>query len=85
MTKTQKQKRTAAGVHVAIKERLLHEWIGSMDLNSPIPSILRSLNMSTETIVGQIRHTLTEITNMLNEHKWIVASAWEGKFACQRI
>ena len=20
---------------------------------------------------------------MLNEHKWIVASAWEGKFACR--
>ena len=52
-----------------------------MDLNSLYPSILRSLNMSTETIVGQIRHTLT--VPMLNEHKWIVASAWEGKFACR--
>ena len=37
--------------------------------------------MSTETIVGQIRHTLT--VPMLAEHKWIVASAWEGKFACR--
>jgi len=51
-----------------------------MDLNSLYPSILRSLNMSTETIVGQIRHTLT--VPMLNEYKWVVASAWEGKFAC---
>jgi DNA polymerase elongation subunit (family B) len=37
--------------------------------------------MSTETIVGQIRHTLT--VPMLAEHKWEVAKAWEGKFAAR--
>tara|TARA_Y200000002_G_scaffold354454_1_gene334711 strand:+ start:600 stop:3299 length:2700 start_codon:yes stop_codon:yes gene_type:complete len=82
--KTQKhypQTCTAAGAYVATPKKGFHEWIGSMDLNSLYPSILRSLNMSTETIVGQIRHTLT--VPMLNEHKWIVASAWEGKFACR--
>tara|TARA_A100000164_G_scaffold380777_1_gene429516 strand:- start:4846 stop:7545 length:2700 start_codon:yes stop_codon:yes gene_type:complete len=82
--KTQKhypQTCTAAGAYVATPKKGFHEWIGSMDLNSLYPSILRSLNMSTETIVGQIRHTLT--VPMLAEHKWIVASAWEGKFACR--
>ena len=82
--KTQKhypQTCTAAGAYVATPKKGFHEWIGSMDLNSLYPSILRSLNMSTETIVGQIRHTLT--VPMLNDHKWVVASAWEGKFACR--
>jgi len=70
----------AAGAYVATPKRGRHEWIGSMDLNSLYPSILRSLNLSTETIVGQIRHTLT--VPLLNEHKWEPARAWEGKFAC---
>ena len=78
--KTQKhypQTCTAAGAYVATPKKGFHQWIGSMDLNSLYPSILRSLNMSTETIVGQIRHTLTV---MLNEHKWIVASM--GRQVC---
>tara|TARA_Y100000389_G_scaffold123654_1_gene120975 strand:- start:2139 stop:4838 length:2700 start_codon:yes stop_codon:yes gene_type:complete len=74
------QQCTAAGAYVATPRKGFHEWIGSMDLNSLYPSILRSLNMSTETIVGQIRHTLT--VPMLNEYKWEVAKAWEGRFAC---
>jgi DNA polymerase elongation subunit (family B) len=71
---------TAAGAYVAKPKRGYHEWIGSMDLNSLYPSILRSLNMSTETIVGQIRHTLT--VPMLASFDWKVADAWDGKFAC---
>jgi len=70
----------AAGAYVATPKKGFHEWIGSMDLNSLYPSILRSCNLSTETIVGQIRHTLT--IPMLEEHDWKVADAWEGKFAC---
>lgn len=70
----------AAGAYVATPVRGYHEWIGSMDLNSLYPSILRSCNLSTETIIGQIRHTLT--IPMLEEHNWKVAEAWEGKFAC---
>lgn len=31
----------------------LHEWIGSMDINSLYPSAIRSINISLETIVGQ--------------------------------
>jgi len=69
----------AAGAYVATPKVGYHEWIGSMDLNSLYPSILRSLNLSTETIVGQIRHTLT--VPMLDDFKWEPARAWEGKFA----
>ena len=81
--KTQKhypQSVQAAGAYVAKPKRGYHEWIGSMDLNSLYPSILRSTNMSTETIVGQIRHTLT--VPMLASHDWKVADAWDSKFAC---
>ncbi len=69
----------AAGAYVATPVRGRHEWIGSMDLNSLYPSILRGLNLSTETIVGQVRHTLT--VPLLQEYKWEAARAWEGKFA----
>ena len=71
---------TAAGAYVATPKRGYHRDIGSMDLNSLYPSILRSTNMSTETIVGQIRHTLT--VPMLKSFNWEIAEAWEGKFAC---
>jgi DNA polymerase elongation subunit (family B) len=36
--------------------------------------------MSTETIVGQLRHSLT--VPMLKSFNWEIAEAWEGKFAC---
>ena len=71
---------TAAGAYVATPKRGYHRDIGSMDLNSLYPSILRSTNMSTETIVGQIRHSLT--VPMLKSFNWEIAEAWEGKFAC---
>lgn len=31
----------------------MHEWIGSVDINSLYPSAIRSLNVSPETIIGQ--------------------------------
>ena len=68
----------AAGAYVADPKRGMHKWIGSMDLNSLYPSIIRSCNMSTETIVGQVRHTFTR--DLLDKAK-TVPEAWEGRFA----
>ena len=68
----------AAGAYVADPKRGMHKWIGSMDLNSLYPSIIRSCNMSTETIVGQVRHTFTR--ELLDKAKTI-PEAWEGRFA----
>ena len=31
----------------------LHEWVGSVDINSLYPSVIRSLNISPEKIIGQ--------------------------------
>ncbi|XAI94174.1 DNA polymerase [Pseudomonas phage vB_Pa-PAC2] len=49
----------AAGGWVAYPKVGLHRDIGSSDLNSLYPSVLRALNMSPETIIGQVRLTLT--------------------------
>ena len=68
----------AAGAYVATPKKGMHKWVGSIDLNSLYPSILRSCNMSTETIIGQVRHTYTK--EMIQNAR-TVAEAWEGRFA----
>jgi len=50
----------AAGAYVAIPKKGIHEWVGAVDINSLYPSAIRTLNMAPETIVGQLRQTLTE-------------------------
>jgi len=73
----------AAGAYVAFPKKGVHEWIGSMDLNSLYPSIIRAMNMAPETIVGQIRPDLTDefLHNATTLEKKSFAGAWEGKFA----
>jgi len=73
----------AAGAYVAVPKGGMHEWVGSMDLNSLYPSVIRALNMSPETIIGQVRQTrtLAMIETFKAQGKGI-AEAWEGKFAC---
>lgn len=72
----------AAGAYVANPKRGMHEWVGSMDLNSLYPSVFRALNMAPETIVGQIRTELTdaEIEEKQRTQKMGFAEAWNGKF-----
>lgn len=50
----------AAGAYVATPKYGIHEWIGAVDINSLYPSTIRALNMGAETIIGQVRQTLTE-------------------------
>ena len=72
----------AAGAYVAYPKKGLHKWIGSMDLNSLYPSVIRALNMAPETIAGQLRQDYTE--DMIREEtvlkKKSFAAAWEGRF-----
>ena len=72
----------AAGAYVAYPKKGLHDWIGSMDLNSLYPSAIRALNMAPETIVGQLRPTATDeyIEKQMTVHKKSFAAAWEGMF-----
>ena len=72
----------AAGAYVAYPKKGLQDWIGSIDINSLYPSVIRALNMAPETIVGQLRPTLTEetIEQRMTVEKKSFAGAWEGEF-----
>jgi len=71
----------AAGAYVAFPKKGLHDYIGSMDINSLYPSVIRALNMGPETIVGQLRpeYTNEEIETKMAKNTGF-AGAWEGKF-----
>ena len=71
----------AAGAYVAYPKKGLHDWIGSMDINSLYPSAIRALNMGPETIIGQLRpqYTKEEIEAKMAKSNSF-AAAWEGKF-----
>lgn len=68
----------AAGGWVASPKKGLHEWIGSVDLNSLYPSTIRALNMSPETIVGQVRldRTNGEIDTYISAAKKNSFAGW---------
>ena len=75
----------AAGAYVAFPKKGLHKWIGSMDLNSLYPSVIRALNMAPETIVGQLKSEISD--NRVNEDtnlkKKSFAGSWEGRFGTE--
>ena len=50
----------AAGAYVLPPKVGMHEYPGAVDINSLYPSDIRALNMSPETIVAQVRQTLTD-------------------------
>jgi DNA polymerase elongation subunit (family B) len=72
----------AAGAYVAYPKKGLHDWVASLDINSLYPSAIRALNMSPETIIGQIRPDATDkfIADQMAKGKKF-ASCWEGVFA----
>lgn len=80
----------AAGAYVAYPKKGMHDYIGAVDINSLYPSAIRALNMGPETIVGQLRPTMTEqyiaekmADKIINGRKYKGMSrtdAWEGLF-----
>ena len=73
----------AAGGWVATPKKGLHKWIASSDMKSLYPSVIRALNMSPETIVGQIRLDRTNNEIALWEAKgakYTFASWWNDRF-----
>jgi DNA polymerase elongation subunit (family B) len=72
---------TAAGAYVATPKKGIHDWIGSIDINSLYPSVIRALNMGPETIVGQIRPVITSAEiNRARHAKKSFAAAWDNQF-----
>jgi len=72
---------SAAGAYVAHPKEGIHDWIGSVDINSLYPSTIRALNMGPETIVGQLRQTMTGayMQEQMAKGKSF-AGSWEGRF-----
>jgi DNA polymerase elongation subunit (family B) len=71
----------AAGAYVAYPKKGIHEYIGSIDINSLYPSAIRALNMGPETIIGQLRPVMTDryiADKMTGGNSF--AAAWEGLF-----
>jgi len=71
----------AAGAYVAYPRKGIHEYVGSIDINSLYPSAIRALNMGPETIVAQLRPIMTEryIGDKMRSGSSF-AAAWEGLF-----
>lgn len=70
------------GAFVADPVQGLHDWIGGVDINSLYPSTIRALNMSKETLIGQIRPTFTDqlISKRINQEKRTFADSWNDTF-----
>jgi DNA polymerase elongation subunit (family B) len=71
----------AAGAYVAYPQKGMHQWVGSIDINSLYPSAIRAMNMGSETIVGQLRPIMTDhyIKEKIAKGASF-AAAWEGLF-----
>ena len=71
----------AAGAYVAYPKQGMHDWVGAIDINSLYPSAIRACNMGPETIVGQLRQTMTD--HYIKEKMAAgssFADAWENMF-----
>ena len=74
-----------AGAFVAVPKKGLHNWIGSVDINSLYPSAIRMLNMSPESVVGQLRltHTKKYLRDHMDKQKGktpSITAAWDNVF-----
>ena len=75
-------KSTIAGAYVANPKRGLSRWIGSIDVTSLYPSVIMALNISPETLVGQLDQANTK--KMLVEKMRggsTFADAWANVFS----
>lgn len=73
---------SVVGAYVADPKQGMHDWIGGVDINSLYPSTIRALNMSPESIIGQIRPTMTDqlIAMRVKQEKRSFADAWNNMF-----
>ena len=72
----------AAGAYVAYPRKGMHEWVGSVDINSLYPSAIRAMNMGPETVVAQLRPVMTDkyIQEKMAKNGGKFADAWENLF-----
>lgn len=83
----------AAGAFVAVPKAGLQRWVAGIDINSLYPSVIRAMNMSPETIVGQLRPDLTDklIGDRISEGRktgaktFGAAQAWDETFSSEEF
>ena len=87
------EKQKAAGAFVAQPKKGIQRWVAGIDINSLYPSVIRAMNMSPETIAGQLKPTLTEemIGSRISEGRktgaktFGAAQAWEDTFSAEEF
>ena len=83
----------AAGAFVAKPKAGLQKWVAGIDINSLYPSVIRAMNMSPETIAGQLRPDLTDklISGRISEGRKTGAKtygssqAWDETFSSEEF
>jgi len=83
----------AAGAFVAVPKAGLQRWVAGIDINSLYPSVIRAMNMSPETIAGQLRPDLTDkmISDRIKEGRKTGAKtygssqAWDETFSTEEF
>ena len=74
--------KSIAGAYVAQPKKGLTPWVGSVDITSLYPSIIMALNISPETIYGQLDQTDMKeylLDRIVNQNMGL-AQAWNGIF-----
>lgn len=73
---------SVAGAFVANPKKGMHDWVGSVDINSLYPSVIRALNMSPETIMGQFKLNATRevLRDRIKNQKMSSSDAWHDFF-----
>ena len=56
------------GACVLLPQIGLHEWIGSVDINSLYPASIRSINISPETLIGQFTTNIDAVNDISNNN-----------------
>lgn len=71
-----------AGAYVVDPKTGIHDWVGSVDINSLYPSTIRTMNMGPETLIAQLRPTLTKqyLSNKVAEEKITMTTALHDLF-----
>jgi len=82
------ENKAIAGAFVMDPVPGMYEWVASVDINSLYPSTFRALNMSPETIIGQVRQDITKShAENKNKGKKTVTNAdvWSGVFEVPEV
>ena len=67
------------GAYVLEPQVGMHEWIGSMDINSLYPSSIRSINISPEKLIGQFRECERAVEEIKKESMVTLSLMIDGR------